>query len=90
MKWWMWVLLGMWIVVLVGLGCSPSTDVGDPDDPINRDTPDGLLMQTRMRTDMTRRFMTASNSSLQMTSPRSWGCRLNSLGGARPGTWFPR
>ena len=30
MKWWMWVLLGM-------------TDVGDPDDPINRDTPDGLL-----------------------------------------------
>ena len=43
MKWWMWVLLGMWIVVLVGLGCSPTTDVGDPDDPINRDTPDGLL-----------------------------------------------
>lgn len=44
MKWWIWVVLGMWIVVLVSLGCSPTSDPGGPgDDPISRDTPSHLL-----------------------------------------------
>jgi hypothetical protein len=37
------VLLGVGIAVLVGLGCSPTADVGNGNDPIDRDTPDHLL-----------------------------------------------
>ncbi len=44
MKSWMWVVLGLWIMVLVGLGCSPTADTnGNGDGPISRDTPDHLL-----------------------------------------------
>jgi len=44
MKWWIWVVLGLWIMVLVGLGCSPTADTnGNGGPPISRDTPDHLL-----------------------------------------------
>ena len=44
MKWWIWVVLGLWIAVLVGIGCSPTADTnGNGDGPIDRKTPDGLL-----------------------------------------------
>ena len=44
MKWWTWALLAAWMVVLVGLGCSPASDPGGGGPgPISRDTPDHLL-----------------------------------------------
>jgi hypothetical protein len=44
MKWWIWVILGMWVMVLVGLGCSPTSDPnGNGGGPISRDTPSHLL-----------------------------------------------
>jgi hypothetical protein len=44
MKWWIGVVLGLWILVLVGIGCSPTADTnGNGDGPISRDTPDHLL-----------------------------------------------
>ena len=44
MKWWIWVLLGIWVMVLVGLGCSPTSDPGENGNgPISRDTPSHLL-----------------------------------------------
>ncbi len=44
MKWWIWVVLGLWIMVLVGLGCSPTADTnGNGHGSIDRKTPDGLL-----------------------------------------------
>jgi len=44
MKWWIGVVLGLGITVLVGFGCSPTADTnGNGDGPISRDTPDHLL-----------------------------------------------
>jgi hypothetical protein len=44
MKWWIGTLLGIWILMLVGLSCSPTSDPGSPGDgPISRDTPSHLL-----------------------------------------------
>jgi hypothetical protein len=44
MKWWIWVVLGLWVMILVGIGCSPTADTnGNGDGPISRSTPDGLL-----------------------------------------------
>ena len=44
MKWWIGVVLGLWILALVGIGCSPTADTnGNGDGPISRDTPDHLL-----------------------------------------------
>jgi hypothetical protein len=44
MKWWIGVVLGLWVLILVGIGCSPTADTnGNGDGPISRDTPDHLL-----------------------------------------------
>jgi hypothetical protein len=44
MKWLIRVLLAAWIMVLAGLGCSPTSDPGGGGPgPISRDTPDHLL-----------------------------------------------
>jgi hypothetical protein len=44
MKSWIWVVLGLGIMVLAGLGCSPTADTnGNGDGPISRDTPGHLL-----------------------------------------------
>jgi hypothetical protein len=44
MKRWIGVLIGVWFLVLVGLGCSPTSDTGpNGHGPISRDTPDHLL-----------------------------------------------
>lgn len=44
MKWWIGVVLGLWITLSVGIGCSPTADTnGNGDGPIDRKTPDGLL-----------------------------------------------
>jgi hypothetical protein len=44
MKWWIWVVLGLCIMLSVGIGCSPTADTnGNGDGPIDRKTPDGLL-----------------------------------------------
>ena len=43
MKWWIGVVLGLWILALVAIGCSPTATDDNGDDPIDRKTPDGLL-----------------------------------------------